>query len=331
MTAAGQDPGMGQVETTRAQAVSFRPEYRGYARVEPVSLVTVKSGLDGIIGDLSARPGQRFSAGDPIAHLGGPDRVKAQANAQAELSAALQTLAEDADAERAVRDTYGLKLADRAELDRARAELATAKARVAVAKDRLADLDALASILSPVSGRVVSLSAANGNRVGQDSPILVLQPDRDLWLRAVFYDLPTQLLAADRPASFIPADGTRGLPVRFAQRLPTLRADGGLTAFFEPAAETPRWNGGETGEAVVEGEPQEAVEVPTSALILDRGRWWVLVRTAEGLHRQAVEPGPSRGDRTPILQGLAAGDAVVVRDAYLLFHRAFGQRYTPPD
>jgi hypothetical protein len=119
--------------------------------------------------------------------------------------------------------------------------------------------------------------------------------------------------------------------VRFAQRLLSLRSDGGLTAFFKATTSAPRWSGGEAGEVIVAGDPQTAVAVPTAALILDQGRWWVLVQTADGLRRQAVEPGPSRGEQTLILHGLTAGDAVVVCDAYLLFHRDFRQRYTPPD
>lgn len=88
MPMAAQEPGIGHIETTRAQAVEYRPELRGYARVDPVSLVTVKAELDGVVEDLRARPGQRLSAGDLIAHIGGPDRVKAQADAEVQLSAA---------------------------------------------------------------------------------------------------------------------------------------------------------------------------------------------------------------------------------------------------
>jgi len=322
---------MGHIEATRAQAVSYRPELRGYARVDPVSLVTVSAGLDGVVEDLAARPGQQLSTGDVIAHLGGPDQVKARADAQAQLSAAQQTLAEAGDAEKAVHDTYSLKLADRTQLDRAKADLAGAQARVAEAKAELADLEALSSIESPVSGRVVSLSAASGDRVARGSPVLIIQPDHDLWLRAIFYDMPTALLTPGRAARFLPANGASELPVRFAQRLPSLRPDGGLTAFFEATTSAPRWSSGEAGEVIVSGDPQTAVAVPTATLILDQGRWWVLVQTADGLHRQAVQAGPSRGEQTLILHGLTAGDAIVVRDAYLLFHRDFGQRYTPSD
>jgi hypothetical protein len=116
----------------------------------------------------------------------------------------------------APKDTYSLKLADRAQLDRAKADLAGAQARVAEAKAELADLEALSSIESPVSGRVVSLSAASGDRVARDSPVLIIQPDHNLWLRAIFYDMPTALLTPGRAARFLPANGASELPVRFA-------------------------------------------------------------------------------------------------------------------
>jgi RND family efflux transporter MFP subunit len=328
---AAQVPGTQQIEATQARAVSYRPEFRAYARVEPISLVTVKSGLDGVIADLSAQPGQRLSAGEVFAHLGGAEQVKARVEAQARLAAAEQDLVQARDSEKAVADTYRRKLADRTQLDQAKTKLAAAQASVTEAKAELAQLETLDSIDTPVSGRVVALSTASGSRVARDDPVLTIQPDHDLWLRAVFYDLPTDRLSPGRAAKFVPANGAKELPVSFAQRLPSLRKDGGLTAFFEADASEPSWTGGESGEVVVTGESRAAVTVPSSALILDQGRWWVLVHSADGLRRQAVEPGPSRGLQTLILQGLAAGDAVVVRDAYLLFHRDFGQHYTPPD
>jgi multidrug efflux pump subunit AcrA (membrane-fusion protein) len=134
MPLVAQEPGIGHIETTRAQAVDYRPEFRGYARVDPIGLVTVTADLDGVVEDLAARPGQQLSAGDLIAHLGGPDQVKARADAEAQLSAAKQTPAEAGDTEKAVRDTFRRKLADRAQLDRAKAELAPTGARVAEAK-----------------------------------------------------------------------------------------------------------------------------------------------------------------------------------------------------
>ena len=71
--------------------------------------------------------------------------------------------------------------------------------------------------------------------------------------------------------------------------------------------------------------------VPTRALILDQGKWWVMVHTATGDHPQEVIPGPTRGWQTFIAHGLEPGTEVVVDNAYLEFHRSISQRYQPPD
>jgi RND family efflux transporter MFP subunit len=329
--ARAKEPPAEQIDAVPVERVTYRPKLRADARVSPVHLVTAKAGLTGVIEDLWVRPGQGLSAGAIIAHLGGPDQAKAMADAQAQLSAAEQNLTAATDAEQAVGSTYHLKLSDRAALDRAKVERAAAEARLASAKAELARLQALSTIVSPVAGAVVSLAAANGDRVEPGDPVLVLQRAHDLWLQAVFYGAPTTVFTPGRAARFLAVSGAKELAVRLAQVLPSLRPDGGLTAFFEPAVSEPQWRGGEAGEVVLAGEPQPAIAIPTAALILDQGRWWVLTKTAGGLHRQAVDPGPSRGEQALILHGLKDGEQVVVRDAYLLFHRDFGQHYTPPD
>ena len=71
--------------------------------------------------------------------------------------------------------------------------------------------------------------------------------------------------------------------------------------------------------------------IPTRALILDRGEWWVLLHTDRGNHPQAVVPGPARGWRTFIKRGLQPGAQVVVENAYLEFHSGISRHYQPPD
>jgi hypothetical protein len=55
------------------------------------------------------------------------------------------------------------------------------------------------------------------------------------------------------------------------------------------------------------------------------------VQTRQGIHQQAVVPGPTHGWETFIEQGLSPGQRIVVDNAYLEFHRGISQRYTPPD
>ena len=73
------------------------------------------------------------------------------------------------------------------------------------------------------------------------------------------------------------------------------------------------------------------VAVPTRALILDQGQWWVLVHTANGNQPRLVTPGPARGWQTFIERGLEPGAEVVVENAYLEFHSGISKNYQPPD
>lgn len=79
------------------------------------------------------------------------------------------------------------------------------------------------------------------------------------------------------------------------------------------------------------GPPRAAVAVPASALILDAGKWYVLTDTSGKLARQPVVPGPAQGTDVVITTSLRPGVPVVVREAYLLYHRNFAAQYTPPD
>jgi RND family efflux transporter MFP subunit len=316
--------------TVSAQAQTYRPQFNAYAQVVPIQVLTVRAAIDGVIEGLVALPGQRLEAGDVIARIGGPEQVDAMQQASAKVAAAEQGFQAALDAEKSTARVYP-SFADRRRLDRAKADLAAAEQQLADAKAELARLRSLSTIASPVAGTVVSLRAANGARVSQGSPVLVIQPQDDLWLEAIYYDVPPSVLSPGQSATFRPANGTVPLAVRLAQVAPSLRPDGGLPVFFRAAAAAPDWRTGESGEVVIEGQPRRAVSVPTEALILDRGRWWVLEKTPGGLQHRAVDVGPSVGDKTFLLHGLRAGAEVVVRDAYLLFHRDFGRHYMPPD
>lgn len=88
---------------------------------------------------------------------------------------------------------------------------------------------------------------------------------------------------------------------------------------------------GQFGTVTLNGAQRLLPVVPTRALVLDQGKWWVLVRTEKGEQPQAVVPGPAHGWQTVIESGLQPGEQIVVENAYLEFHRGISENYQPPD
>ncbi len=292
-TAPGVVPG---VVAVKARSVSAR--YRAYGRVVPLALARLRAAEPGVIAGLDAVPGQAVAAGAVLGRLTGPEiaarlarRGGAVASAAAQLQAAERSLA----AER---------------------------------EQRAAQSGAV--LRAPESGAVLVLAAANGERVARGQTVLTIVPAHRLWLKAIYYGTAAGKIHRGMSGYFTPADGSAPIAVEVVSVLPIARPAGGRPIGLKPRAAV-RLLAGEAGTVTLDGAPLSGVAVPTRALILDRGRWWVLVHTIQGDERRAVAPGPSFGDWTLITHGLPVGTAVVVTDAYLKFHRDVARRYQPPD
>ncbi len=276
-------------------------------------------------------PGQSVEAGAVLGHLRGPAaeamlarRRSAVAGARGELTAARKTLALEC-------EKLSAQLSTRGNVYRAEAALAGARARLDTARAALlAEKDAL-TLRAPATGTVLKVEVAAGERVAPAQTILTLQPAGSLWLRAVFYGAEAQKVRVGMTGSFAPAAGGAAIPVTVRTIIGTIGPGGGRAVGLAAARPSPGWRNGEAGPVTLEGEKRTFVAVPTRALVLDAGRWWVLVHTPKGYRRQAVVPGPSRGESTLIAQGLKAGAKVLVENAYLEFHREFSRHYQQQD
>ncbi|MDE2489290.1 MAG: hypothetical protein KGM24_00475 [Elusimicrobia bacterium] len=152
-----------------------------------------------------------------------------------------------------------------------------------------------------------------------------------LWLKAAFYGTDLDGVRPGLKGVFVPAGSGRPVPVRVCAKFGLLRADGGESAALLPVSARPGWRNGLFGTVTLDGPVVALPAVPTRALILDRGRWWVVVRTSSGDEPRQVRPGPARGWETFIESGLSGGERVVVAGAYLEYHRGVSKAYQPPD
>jgi RND family efflux transporter MFP subunit len=316
------------IATVRAATEPVR--LQAFARVEPRHIIRVRAPLDGTVQGLQAKRGDVLHRGEVIAVLSGPERRMeleqaraAAARAQAALHLAQQTL-------HRLRETYP-GVSTRKELQRARADVAERRSVASATQARLQYQRATASVDAPVAARVLSVNVGDGQRVSTGDALLELAPLRALWLRAVFYGHDAESVHVGMNGKFRPVAGGSAVAVKVVSVLQALRADGGREALCAATQGSTTWRDGDAGTVDLQGAPRHGTVVPTSALVLDRGQWWVLLRTSGGDRPQAVVPGAAHGGETFIERGLQPGQRVRVSDVYLRFHRDFTQHYQPPD
>lgn len=305
----------------RAQPV--RESFRAYARIQPVAITQVHAVEAGVVRRL-VLPGERVTAGQVLAVLGGAQAESLLAQLRGALRAASIQLAAD-------RRKLTTRLVTRQTVAADQAAYAAARGRLQVALETL-------TLRVPAAGQVLAVEAADGEQVAAGQLILSLETSRP-WLQATYYGSDALAIRPGMTGRFQPVSGA-AIPVRVRTVSQALQSDGGEQVGLFPvlprghdtgSAPAGRWRSGEWGTVTLQGQTREMVAVPTRALIFDRARWWVLVRTPRGDRRQAVVPGRTSGWMTFVSRGLKPGERIVVQNAYLEFHRGISRRYIPPD
>lgn len=312
--------------TLAARAVDYQAENRAWASVETTAPLLLHAATAARIVHVRVTPGQTVAAGQVLVTLGGPQLDGELAAARAQVQSARQALASARRTVESVQHTYPLT-SNRQALDAAQSALGAAQGQWAAARAALATLQAQRTLSSPAAATVGTIEVASGTDVQAGAAVLTLQPQGQLWLRAEWFGTTRPLGSI---GSFTPSDGGPSTGVRLVAELPTRAANGARVLNFVPV-DPAAWQVGETGEVSWHSGATSGVAVPAQSLILDAGKWYVLTDIGGKLAAQAVTPGPSQGNDVVITAGLKPGVPVVVRDAYLLYHRNFAAQYTPPD
>lgn len=328
-------------DSVLAQAVVRSEAISGLGRVLPAAILTLRVNLAGQIQNSTLALGQVVSADEIVGYLGGVTLNAQIEQAKARLA---QETARAKAASREVdidRDTLKYQLSTRKKLIHAELELGLANADMDSAQSALNTLQQERVLRAPTHGVVTRLEQINGSRVQPGMAIAQIEPIDDLRLRADFYptqaaDVFSQIRSGMR-GWFTPLGSSQKVAVQVDSVLPMDAHDGALPVIFRPVI-TPDatpipvgWQPGVMGSVVLNGDSQTVIPIPTRALILERGQWWVLIRKQGGWHRQAVDIGASHGETTDVIKGLTIGERVLVDQAYLEFHRDFSLRYQQPD
>ncbi len=301
-----------------------------YAEVVAIRTITVRAMVDGTVTGFRVVPGMAVRKDEVLADLTGPEYATAVRRAHFDVVRAQTAFNLAQKTALSVKQTYP-DLSTRQQLEEARAAVADARTDLQDAHTRLRYLHLGHLVRTPVDASVLATFVANGERVAANDPLVRLQPRGALWLRAVFYGKDIGILHTGMQGVFRPAAGGRLIPMTVRTIIDPLRPDGGRGVACVPTNGEPAWYSGEMGTLQLNGPRRDWAVVPTTALILYQGQWWVLVHDAKGDHRQAVVPGPTLGNITLLAKGVKPGQQVVVTDAYLRFHREFSHLYQPLD
>ncbi|MFP5232864.1 MAG: efflux RND transporter periplasmic adaptor subunit [Acidobacteriota bacterium] len=319
------------VNAVTVKVQTFTPQLAAYGQVEPLQLVPLSAAETGVVEGLRVVPGAHVRAGQPLATLGGPTMQTLLMQTQAEVRSARSALNAAQQSLAIEREQLPSHLTTRQAIQQAESAAAQAQTVYDSAQSKLSSVLQLMTLAAPVSGIVIATNSANGQLVSAGQPVVTLQPAAGLWLRANYYGSDLNSIHPGMTGTFMPSDGGAPIRVRICSISGNLAAGGGESVFLCSVRNSSAWINGEAGEVTIDLPKRNFAIVPTRALVLSQGKWWVLVHNRKGDHAQQVEPGVAQGWNTFIKSGLAPGTQVIVNNAYLLFHSNIAEQFQIPD
>ncbi len=309
------------IETEAFEAAGSRAELRLPARVvfRDGAVSNVGAPLAGRVLEVHVQVGDRVAQGAPLVTLGSPDAASARASltaARASLTAAraaeqraVSMLEQGVGTERERLDA-GLRVAELS------AELARARATVSLVG---AGSGSSVVVRAAMDGTIVSRTVTVGAAVADAEELLVLGDPSALWVQADVSERDLSLIQVGQattlrvPAVREPLKGevvSVGAVVDAARRTAPVR----IALTEPPQVLRPGMFGDVRVSVEVEGG-----SVPTRAVLIKDGRDYVVyVASGEGFQRRAVRPGVTLSGQVQILEGISAGEQVVVAGALLL-------------
>lgn len=318
-------------------------------RLEPARRATMHFELSGVVQERPVEPGQAVSAGDLLLALSTGDYQDALDEAEAQLEQERRDIERDRELLQLSERNQALLKNDLERLEQLGAESLVSKSRLDEARIKLLQLQSDVArlragvgsaesrrslkqavrnraarnlertrLLAPFAGTVNTVNAQVGDYVTPAQAMVDLIDDSELDLyvevrgevaqslaqgQAVDVEVDGRMLAGSIVALQVDPD-----PVTFTHAL-RVRVDG--------AAARP----GQIAQAQLSlRELQQAVAVPSTAVLYDDGRTFVFRVDGDMLEMQPVVLGTRVGDLQVIRRGVAAADRVVVRDVAALSH-----------
>jgi len=206
-----------------------------------------------------------------------------------------------------------------ADLLEAQSGLAEANAREISAEARLAESRyqlARSEIRAPFSGTVLEVSTIAGAFIQAGTPVVRMVDTAGVEVRA---DVPARNVSFLNPGDRVQGRTETGTELDLVLRalLPEEDTSTRTRAVLFSLSETEDTALAAIGQSITVnvpvGEAREVLSVPKDALVQARGGWTVFVAAEDKAQPRNVTLGAPLGDRYEVVDGLQAGDLVVVR------------------
>lgn len=301
-------PAAAPVRVASPEPVAEPRRIRAVGRIEATREAGLGFRTGGIVERVDVEIGDAVRAGQRLARLRSTDVDARVSTAREQREQARRDLAR-------AEDLLARQLVARERVDNARTALAVADAvlRDAEFTRRHTELRADAD------GRVLARLAEPGEVVAAGQPVLRVGATVDGWLvRVALADRDALALEPGIPARVtIAAAGAAGLPARVTRIGGTAAAASGAVEVelaLDPG--DVRLLSGLIADVVIDAPSEPALAVPVAALLhADAGRARVYVLAGDRAEPRTLRTGRLRDDRIEVLEGLAAGDTVVVEGA----------------
>ncbi len=333
------------VRTIAAAETEWPAQFEAGGVLQARATATIASRIMAPVAAVNVRPGDRVRRGQILIELDGGNLIAGAARASAQANAANDGVAAaDADvvtAESAltlakathsrIADLAANRAATTQELDEAIATLAAAESRVTAARarrrqaaatrdaaaagQRAADADAsYLRLTAPFDGVITDRSIDPGSMAAPGSPLLVLDAPSTLQFE-VRLDAARAAAVSVGQAVDIRIDTDQANAAGVAGRVAEIsRIDFGAHRFGVKIDIAPNagWRAGLFGRARFTGAPRRTVAIPSSAVVR-RGQLAFVMVAADGHARlRAVSLGETAGANIEVLDGLAAGELIVL-------------------
>ena len=313
-------------DTVRSETFPLELSAPAVVEANPDRYARVCPPLAGRIIQLHVRLGDAVSRGELVATLESPDFIMAQSDYTKAKSALLLA---NRNWERQ-KDLLEHKIVAKKEVEQTQKDLEAAQADLESVTARLRTLglnpqtDKLGlplEIHSPISGRVVEISATAGEfRNDNNAPLMIIADLSAVWLTANVQEKDIRHLSKGQGVSAVlaayPGEVLRGKVLFVGDLLdPETRSIKVRAAFPNPES---RFKPGMFGTMNFDGFPEKVLTVPTSAVVQMGGSSFVFEQVKRWvLAPREVEPGVQRNERIIIKRGLTAGAIVLASEGVL--------------